>query len=186
MFKKLTALSLFCVASTSAIAAPVQWETSAGGNGHWYEMSTVPVMGQDAAAAAAGDVIVPGATSYLATISDAAEWAFMAATFAGYNFWISGSDEATEGTWLFTSGPEAGTVMSYLPWNSVGSTEPNGGTGENYLQVFGTGFYNDREGDDKTLLYLVEAEMPSVPLPATGLLLAGAVGAAGALRRRKA
>ena len=44
--------------------------------------------------------------------------------------WLALTDEAIEGTWVFTAGPERGADVTDLVW-WAGSGEPNGGTGEN-------------------------------------------------------
>lgn len=57
--------------------------------------------------------------------------------------WLAGSDADTEGTWRWLAGPEAGEVfqagsdsgMNYTHW-MVG--EPNGGSAESYLEMYGS------------------------------------------------
>jgi len=44
--------------------------------------------------------------------------------------WLDGSDGKEEGTWLSSSGKQ----MSYLGW---AATEPNGGTVENCIRLYG-------------------------------------------------
>lgn len=52
-----------------------------------------------------------GVNGHLATITSAAETAFVT-TITGTNYaWVNGSDAAAEGTWVYTSGAEAGTTF---------------------------------------------------------------------------
>ena len=72
------ATAAFMLGAVPALAVPVQWEVSAGGNGHWYEM----IFDQqtavwDVAAASAAAQTFDGMTGYLATITSAAEQLFL-------------------------------------------------------------------------------------------------------------
>lgn len=79
-------------------AAPVEWPTSAGGNGHFYEVVVNPDLGWDAAQALA---VASG--GYLATITSEEEQQFIedllldALTLTG-GIWI-GLWEPSEGDW---------------------------------------------------------------------------------------
>ena len=181
MIRRLFPIVAAGLMATTAQASPVQWLAADGGNDHWYEMSATGATGATAAAAAAATEIVPGAISYLATITTYEEWQFMFDNFGDINFWISGSDALAEGVWVYHSGPEIGEPVSYFNWNA---NEPNNSGDEDYLQVFRTGYYNDNAAGH-TLVYLIEAQMPAVPLPATGILLTAALGGLGLSRRRR-
>ena len=54
------------------------------------------------------------------TVDDAAEQAFLERWFAGYAPWMGLSDEAAEGTWLWSDGTPAG----YTNW---AANQPYGG-----------------------------------------------------------
>ncbi|MBK9126484.1 MAG: hypothetical protein IPM13_01610 [Phycisphaerales bacterium] len=84
-------------------AAPVEWPTSAGGNGHFYEVVVNPDLGWDAAQALA---VASG--GYLATITSEEEQQFIedllldALTLTG-GIWI-GLWEPSEGDWQWITG----------------------------------------------------------------------------------
>jgi hypothetical protein len=132
------------------------------GNGHFFEY--VPAsFNWSTASATASTRTYFGRTGYLATLNDAGENTFAATKIGGAGAWVGGSDAATEGTWQWVTGPEAGTTFCignlncmveagwYANWNTG---EPNdGGDGnagakENYLQFLGggTGKWNDLSG----------------------------------------
>lgn len=79
----------------------------------------------------------------LATIFSAAEnsWVRTAANTAGFTgtYWLGINDVQTEGVFLGAYGEAPG----YFNWSSG---EPNGGTGENYVQVYNSGLWNDLSG----------------------------------------
>ena len=113
------------------------------------------------------------AGGYLATITTAGEDAFvhqlLLSTAADPGevepwFWLSGTDAATEGTWLLDSGPENGTEF----WNSVdltltyanwGPSEPNDyNLGEDELSMaWGSGLWNDLPADAERG-YVIESD----------------------------
>lgn len=76
-----------------------------------------------------------GATGHLATISSAAEQTFVGGLVNGGDWaWVDGSDSATEGTFLYESGPEAGTNFSgALTWQGGSPASTNTGTADNVL-----------------------------------------------------
>ena len=108
---------------------------------HYYEF--VPSLGirwSDAKIAAENRNYF-GIQGYLATIlsSDEADISGKLATGVG---WIGGSDQETEGTWKWVTGPEAGTVFwtglsngsspNYANWNT---NEPNNIGNEDYAHI---------------------------------------------------
>lgn len=208
-------LAALTLAGSAATAAPVQWSAAAGGNDHWYEYVTTGSIfsgvGFDTARSAALSSTHQGLQGYLATVTSAAEQAFIES--AGFPFlygfggtssaWLGGSDAAVEGTWRWLDGPEAGQAMGYSNWfpgqpvaapgyedydllvlrigNSVQGSAP----------VFG---WVNWSPSDRTLGYLVEYGTASgggttnpnpVPEPPVLLLVAAALGLA-AWRRRRA
>jgi len=173
-------------------AAPIQWTVADGGNGHFYEL-VVPEVSFATARAAALAASHLGQSGYLASITSAAEQAFLNA-FVNVNSveaWLGGSDEETESVWKWLDGPEAGQVFTYTNWNDG---EPNNQGGvEHYLQGWFIGgvLWNDFPAfpdDFFVLSYIVEYDEPSaIPVPASLPLLAAAICALGlAARRRKA
>jgi hypothetical protein len=79
-----------------------------------------------------------GVSGHLLTIESQAEndlidsWVYDLSFYSwngGPVIWLGISDNAEEGSWRYTSGPNTGEVASYTNWFPG---EPNGGTGENY------------------------------------------------------
>lgn len=190
--------------ATLASAVPVDFSTGAGANGHYYEVVKSKTNFLDAQTIASG-MQFNGLQGYLATITSAEEQGFLESNF-GKTFpaWIGGSDEGTPDVWSWITGPEAGTVFydrsltvqpGYSNWNGFG--EPNGGDVENYaiFRQFGTtGAWNDAI-ETAERFFLVEYggiaavsgnPLTPVPLPASALLLAGGLAAAGFGFRKKA
>ncbi|MFB3389873.1 T9SS type B sorting domain-containing protein [Flavobacterium sp. LAR06] len=99
--------------------------------GHYYLY--VPSIGISwtAAKAAAETSSYYGLKGYLATLLSADE-AKLSGEQASGTGWIGGSDQETEGTWKWVTGPEAGTVMSYAFWNNG---EPNNLGDEDYAHI---------------------------------------------------
>ncbi len=78
-----------------------------------------------------------GQRGYLATITSPEEYRFIFFQLGATNAYVSLSDEGSEGTWKYISGPEAGQTATFLPW---GTGEATGGTAENcaaLLQEYG-------------------------------------------------
>ena len=77
--------SLFLFSATLAEASPVEWTVASGGNGHFYELVTTPTLYVDAVTTAAG------MGGYLATVTSAAENAFLAGLLTtGFPAWLGG------------------------------------------------------------------------------------------------
>jgi Ca2+-binding RTX toxin-like protein len=101
-------------------------------NGHTYLLSDVLTWqeAQNQAVSLGGNLV---------TINDAAEQAWLAATFTASS-WIGYTDQVTEGTFQWISGETA----SYTNWYP---NEPNNsGNSENYAQMFSSGLWNDNNG----------------------------------------
>ena len=130
--------------ASPAMAAPSVWV----GNGHAYEFIGTNLTWQDARAAA-GASTFNGQQGYLVTITSQGENDFLA-SLTGSIGWTGGTDEATEGTWTWIDGPEAGTIFwqngivagQYSHWNNG---EPNNSGNEDYLHFNfgGLGGWND-------------------------------------------
>jgi gliding motility-associated-like protein len=151
-------------------------------NGHYYLY--IPNIGitWSAAKAAAQASTYYGLQGYLATITSAEEAQIAGEQTTGAG-WIGGSDEETEGTWKWMTGPELGTVFwtgnftgfttNYAFWNT---SEPNNLGDENYAHVTApgvgiTGSWNDlsntgsASGDYQPKGYIVEyGGMPGDPI----------------------
>jgi Ca2+-binding RTX toxin-like protein len=130
-------------------------------NGHYYEYVPGGFTWSQARDLAASKTF-NGATGYLATITSAAENAFLADLNPDGNWtWIGASDADTEGVWKWMTGPEAGTLFwnggpngsaaagQYANWQSGG--EPNNTLytpeGEDYGHMWGSGYWNDEPSD---------------------------------------
>lgn len=167
--------------SAAANAAPVQW-TGTGSNGHWYEFVNTSASWTDANAAANAATYFDGSNTlggYLATITSSNENSFLG-TLAG-DGWIGLTDEASEGSFLWAGGPEAGT-LTFTSWSGG---EPNDFFGEDYVQYSG-GNWNDLPNGSNRGYFVEYSEAQDVPEPAMlGLFGLGAIGIA-ASRRRKA
>ena len=92
---------------------------------------------------------------YLATITSSAEKSAVEQARTVTEVWLGGSDADNEGSWAWVTGEE----WSYQSWNS---SEPNGGTGENYLIIWTSdGNWNDITS--RTVPYILEKEYYSDP-----------------------
>jgi hypothetical protein len=89
--------------------------------GHYYEYVANLGITWTSANAAANSSTYFGLQGYLATLTSQEEADFSGSQASGVG-WIGGSDAATEGVWLWVTGPEAGTNF----WNgTAGGSTPN-------------------------------------------------------------
>jgi len=191
--------SLLCIVSLAMAAlvslgtikpaqACYEWTDTTTGITHYYEVVKSCVSWDtalDKAAATYNKSL--GLTGYLATVTSAAENAFIDSIIGNADVWLGGSDEKNEGTWKWMAGPEKGQTISYTNWTNG---EPNNSgwlTGEDYLMMYAsTGKWNDTSCSDKNY-YVVEfnTKAQPVPVPAALPLLGTALAALGITLRRK-
>lgn len=200
------AVSLALITVSAAVdAAPIKWDESVGGNGHYYELILATLDWDEARDAAAASSF-RGSAGYLATVTSAEEQQFLS-TFVNpdaTDAWLGGSDAASEGDWLWVTGPEAGDPIAYTNWQSSPPQPDNccdgefGVFSENYLMgwwdEFGTLPGADTWNDlpinpadliaDYTSGYIVEYSVNPIPLPAGFPLLLVGVSLLAVLRRR--
>lgn len=143
-------------------------------NGHYYEFVSAPGITWTAAKTAAEARTLYGLNGYLVTVTSAEEQAFIAPKLGGEG-WMGASDSATEGTWIWAVGPEAGTqfwqdeslelgTTENFPGSTVdgryqnwASSEPNNYNGnEDYAHFLRDGYWNDYDLATFVSGYVVE------------------------------
>lgn len=122
--------------------------SAATGNFYKYITTTASLSG---ARTAAGLAVLNGVSGHLVTVESAAENAFVASMITSSS-WMDGDDIATEGIWIFGSGPNggvafwsggpAGTPQNGLYTNWSG-TQPDNSGNEDGLQMLTGGLWND-------------------------------------------
>ncbi len=191
-----------------AAAAPVEWVSGSGGNGHWYEIirdTSSPYMTWTEAKNAAESASYLGMQGHLATLTSQNENDFVGNTtflgasyhaLYGDNVWIGGFqyDKADEpdGHWSWVTGE----TWSWTNWEP--GTPNNGGPHnvEDYLKLganqWNIGMWNDNNlqpgtGGGYGAAYIIEYEPSAVPIPAAVWLFgSGLLGLIGFSRRKKA
>jgi len=141
-------------------------------NGSYYQLVTSQVSWTEARDAAAASVI-NGRVGHLVTIADADENAFVLTYVAPCDLvWIGLSDAGVEGAFAWVTGEPLG----FTNW---ADGEPNGGTDENFVELFGScnddrGRWNDLVSDaDDGRYYVIEYDQPlEVPSLTRAALLA--------------
>ena len=184
MKKCLAYLILMCGAVATPFGSNNVHADIWAGNGHDYQLVIVTHNWADARAAA--QAMGPGWD--LATVTSAAEAQFLvdkilpATIGERTQYWIGGTDVATEGTFQWVTGEP----FSFTDW---WGGEPNGNTGENFIPLDfrgGSWHWNDASGDVQG--FIAESNgSTAVPEPSS-IALAGLGGlglAIGAYRRRK-
>lgn len=170
---------------SAARAAPVYF----AGTGNYYDFVAAPNINWVTARDAAAATTHLGAPGHLATVTSAAENAFLSATFNNGQpaqfAWLGGHEPADDGVWRWAVGPEAGTQFSNFasptpPYNYAnwGGIEPNDAfPGEDYVDFnIGQSFAGIAPGQwadavqtpnqfDHVVGYLVEFEGSQVVVP---------------------
>lgn len=158
-------------------------------NGHWYEVVSSGQNGSWANAEAAA--VANG--GHLVTINDAAEQAWLVATFGSptalIRYWIGYNDAAQEGTWVWSSGQTPGFTYWDLGEPNNASPPPEG---EDYavLNWNSSGQWNDwdhQRGDYSYINGIAEYERNPHGVPdagSTAAMLGLGWMALAALRRR--
>jgi hypothetical protein len=175
---KAAILLLQLFASQLVLASPIQWTTTTGGNGHYYELVTQSPLSWDSARTAAEN-----RGGYLATPTSAAENNFIVDVVGGglpgifpNLYWLGGfqpADEAVpDARWQWITGES----WAYTNW-AVAFGEPNdffGPASEQYLTYDeGQGKWNDVPRDWGFVQgYVVEFDALPIPEPnALGLVV---------------
>lgn len=145
---------------------PTLYYSAATGN--FYRLVTTPA-NYAAAKAAAGASALFGVSGHLATITSAAENAFLTSIITS-SVLIGGSDAVTEGSWVWDDGPENGQLFwlgtaagsaqngFYTNW---GGGEPNNSGNEDAIQLLTSGKWNDINAGTAQS-YLIEWEGAAV------------------------
>ena len=144
--------------------------------GRYYELVDADDICWDAAKTAAAGMSYAGMTGYLATLTSFPEANYLAGRKPG-NYWIGGSDETTEGVWMWKTGPEMGQTFYIGNGTTGGATapgafsnwspgEPNDYSnmwrpgGEDYAHIYGgSALWNDLSncaGGSRAAGYVVE------------------------------
>ncbi len=84
-----------------------------------------------------------GYGGHLVAVNDAAENEMLLNEFGAYaSFWIGFSDQALEGTWVWSTGEE----VTFTAWNGG---EPNNSGNEDFAEFLGSGRWNDIGGGNR-------------------------------------
>ena len=140
-------------------------------NGHYYKYVDYISGGTDGTWSQA-KTAAENMGGYLATVTSAAENAFIKGLSGSNQAWLGANDTATEGTWQWVTGPEAGTTFwvgqsggsapsgEYTNWDA-GQPDDNNGN-EDFLHIGSTDMWNDQSGTTQMAGYVVELEVAAL------------------------
>ena len=171
------ALSCCCLPT---LAAPVQWATSAGGNGHYYEFVPASVVWTSAKTAAESRTYL-GLQGHLATINSASEQSYIAtnlgSSISPSHAWAGGYQDKTAPDYTEPSGGwrwVTGEAFSYTNW---APGEPNSALEEYLMFHNASNSFTWNDGSNSTYGisgYLVEYEGAPSPAPTVSLSVSAA------------
>ena len=132
-------------------------------NGHYYEVFSSTDVSYTTAQSQASSQRRFGLQGYLTTIGSTEENSIakllQAETTSRDFHWISGSDAAIQGNWLYTDGPETGQTLAFFDWDT-NHNQPDGASLEDYLALKkSSGFWHDEPssiGSGQTAGFIVE------------------------------
>lgn len=161
------------VAGCVGLAAPVQAGNMVVWGGSVYEYVETYAKWDEAKVAAAAMSYL-GYPGRLATITSAGEQAAIESIIPShwsYNVMVGGSDAAREGTWVWDTGPEAGTIFwkDGAPYNNAftywGAGEPNAfSASEDYLVLYQHQWIDSPANDFIHRGFIVEYQLENIGL----------------------
>jgi hypothetical protein len=148
-------------------AAPIQWTVASGGNGHFYEFIDAGVFTSWTEAQTAAQ----GVGGYLATITSAAENAFIASLTGGTESYIGATDASVEGAFEWVTA-EAFGFTNWAFGEPNDDVAPASPTGEDFAIINPPnnplGTWNDLPDQPfRVTAYVVELDTAAVPEPST-------------------
>jgi hypothetical protein len=126
-------------------------------NRHYYELRT-ETLNRDDAAAFAATLTFRGVTGHLVTINRADEQKFAAILASGTPVWTDVNDISNEGSFVYSSGAESGSALTYTA--AWGAGQPSNTNNGDCVQLSADGSWTAEPCTD-TKAFLVEFECPA-------------------------